>query len=250
MLSLKQLFAIFLVAFAVLLFALMPARAMAGWVGLDQYIRYERIEGGLSHVRLEGVEVGGFPLGTVTIEPELDALLLGNLQGSVALSDMGRSGRADVTALSDTQILLEDASLITPLALTAKGWPLSGDVALTAQSLTLDAGQGCVEGTFDMRTDMFSATVSALGGGDLILAGTGQCADGQVSANLTGENAAVALDVTFELSRQGQVVADVTLTPKSESDSQEALQTMLNFAGLQRQKGGKWVGRIEAPLSF
>ncbi|WP_417461626.1 type II secretion system protein N [Kordiimonas sp.] len=250
MLSLKQLLVIFVVAFFVLLVALMPARAVVGWLGLDGYVTFERVSGGLFHARLEGVQARGVALGTVEITPDIGALLTGGFEGLVTLNGMGRNGRAQVSSVSASRAMFTDISLITPLALAHSAWPLSGDVALTARSLTLDAGQGCVDGSFDVRTDMFTPAFRAFSGQDLILEGAGGCEAGHISANLEGQNEGVALKVDLTLSPQGTLVADLVLELKASLADQQTLQTLMNFAGLQRQNDGKWHGRFEAPVTF
>lgn len=250
MLSLKQMIAIFCVAFLVLLVALMPARAVVGWLGIDEHVAFEHVDGGLFHARLVGVQAGGVPIGTIEIEPDIGAFVTGHFEGAASLSGMKRYGRAQVSVNSASRAVLKDMSFTTPLALAHQAWPLSGDVAIRAKSLTIDAGRGCVDGNFDLRTDMFASAVRVFGGQDLVLEGAGRCEAGHIVADLEGQNEGVTLQLGITLSQQGVLVAELVLQPRESGQEQQNLQTLLNFAGLQRQNDGKWHGRFEAPVVF
>ncbi|WP_417450044.1 type II secretion system protein N [Kordiimonas sp.] len=249
MLSRAQLLALFVVAFVVFFVAFMPARLAVGWMGLSDTIRYSGVAGSMTEARLTAVSYRGVPIGDITIEPSVPALLMGSFRGDVTLRGGETYGDFEVSEYSVSEIIIEKGSLNMPFAAALKGWPLSGAVSLTTDGLTLNTSQGCADGSFALRTDAFAQALRVFGGDDVILAGDGRCAAGRLNADLSGENAVVSVTVAAAWERGASLRADIVLTPKAGATVSEATQMMLDFAGLRRE-GKVWRGRLSVPVGF
>jgi hypothetical protein len=239
---------IFAAAFLLFFVVLMPARLAVSWLGLDARISYGDVQGTLFHAELSGVSYRGMPLGDVTIKPSLTALLTGAFSGDVQVREQGISGSAEISETDDDSYRFTGLKLVAPVAAIADGWPLRGSLSLAVPDLVVGP-QGCVDGSFTLRTDAFSSALSQLGVGELVLAGEGSCMNEQLTMTLAGENEQLALTLTAKGMNAGTLVADVTLTPKAALAGRDDLQMALNFAGL-RRNGNTWVGEIRLPLGF
>lgn len=248
MLSRTHLTLIFGVAFVLFFVVLMPAKIAVSWLGLDTRLSYGEVQGSLFHAELSGVSFQGMPLGNVTVEPFLGALLTGAFSGDVQLRGQGIAGSAVVRETDADIYSFANLKIVTPVALVADGWPLRGSLSLAAPELVLGP-QGCMDGSFTLRTDAFSSALSQLGVGELVLAGDGACASGQLTMTLEGENELVALTLKAKAVNAGKLIADVALTPKATLAGRDDLQMALNFAGL-RRNGNAWVGEIHLPIGF
>lgn len=248
MLSRTHLALIFAAAFPLFFVVLMPARLAVAWLGLDTRLSYGEVQGTLFHAELSGVSYQGMPLGDVTIEPSLTALLTGSFSGDVQVRGQGTAGSVKVSETDGGAYRFSGLKLVTPVALVADGWPLRGSLSLTAPELVLGP-QDCMGGTFRLRTDAFGSALSQLGAGELVLAGDGSCVNGELTMALTGENDQLSLALQAKGANVGALVADVTLTPKAALAGRDDLQMALNFAGL-RRNGNAWVGEIRLPIGF
>lgn len=248
MLSRTHLALIFAAAFPLFFVVLMPARLAVAWLGLDTRLSYGEVQGTLFHAELSGVSYQGMPLGDVTIEPSLTALLTGSFSGDVQVRGQGTAGSVKVSETDGGAYRFSGLKLVTPVALVADGWPLRGSLSLTAPELVLGP-QGCMGGTFRLRTDAFGSALSQLGAGELVLAGDGSCVNGELTMALTGENDQLSLALQAKGANVGALVADVTLTPKAALAGRDDLQMALNFAGL-RRNGNAWVGEIHLPIGL
>ena len=193
MLSRSQLLGLYVLAFVVFFVATMPARVALGWLGLGQAISYDDVKGSLFKATLTGVAYKDMPVGNVTLEPAFFALLAGSFEGEIVISGGDTSGQFTVLEYNGSEIKIENGRLVTPVSFMSKGLPLSGTLSVTSPELTWRAGEGCVVGTFTLRTDMFAGALRALRGGELMMSGDGRCADGQLTTKLDGENAAFRL---------------------------------------------------------
>jgi len=248
MLSRTHLALIFAAAFLLFFVVLMPARLAVAWLGLDTRFRYSDVQGTLSHAELSGVSYRGMPLGEVTVETSFAALLTGSISGDVQVRGQGISGSAVVRETDADIYSFTNLKFVAPIGLLADGWPLRGSLSLTAPELVLGP-QGCIGGSFTLRTDAFSSALSQLGAGGLVMAGDGACANGQLTMALAGENEQLALALKAKGVNPGALVADVTLTPKAGLAGRDDLQMALNFAGL-RRNGNAWAGEIHLPLGL
>ncbi|WP_262689890.1 type II secretion system protein N [Kordiimonas aestuarii] len=248
MLSRAHLLGLFVVAFLVIFIATMPARLAVRWMELGSAVTYSGVEGSLFNPRLSGVSYRKMPIGDVGVEPALSAFVLGSFHGKVTMRG-NVSGQFEVVEYSDTEIIIKDAHLAVPVDFTTKGWPLSGAVSLNSSSIALDSRAGCSEGSFTLRTDMFAPALKAFGGDDIILAGDGRCEGGQLEATLVGENRRLAVTVNTAWRKGENLVADITLAPKGAAPPSEAVQMMLDFAGLRRE-GKAWYGQLSLPVDL
>lgn len=239
---------IFAAAFLLFFVVLMPAKIAVSWLGLDTRLNYGEVQGSLFHAELSGVSFQGMPMGHVTVEPSFGALLSGSFSGDVQVRGQGISGSAEISETDGDSYRFTGLKLVMPVAAIADGWPLRGSLSLTASELVLGP-QGCMGGSFTLRTDAFSSALSQLGAGELVLAGDGACASGQLTMTLAGENQQLALALQAKGVSAGMLVADVTLTPKATLSGRDDLQMALNFAGL-RRNGNAWVGEIHLPIGF
>ncbi|WP_020400949.1 type II secretion system protein N [Kordiimonas gwangyangensis] len=248
MLSRNHLALVFAAAFVLLFVVLMPARLAVSWLGLDTRLSYSDVQGTLFHAELSGATYRGMPLGNVTVEPSLGALFTGSLSGDVQVRGQGISGSAVVRETDADIYSFTNLKLVTPVAAGADGWPLRGSLSLTASELVLGP-QGCMGGSFTLRTDAFSSALSQLGAGELVLVGDGACLYGQPTMALAGENEQLSLTLNAKGMTPGTLVAEVTLIPKAALAGRDDLQMALNFAGL-RRNGNAWAGEIHLPLGF
>ncbi len=239
---------VFIAAFLVLFVLLMPARSALSWLGLDDRLHYGEVTGTLLKAELSGVRYRGMPVGHVTVEPSLGALLSGSFSGDVQVRGQGVSARAAVSQTGAQAYIFRGLALVTPVAMVADGWPLRGTLSLNAPELVLDES-GCNSGRFTLRTDIFGSAFAQIDAGNLVLAGDGSCANGQVSVAMSGENELISLRVNAEGAAAGSLVANVSLTPKGSLANRDDLQMAFNFAGLRRD-GNAWRGEIRLPLGF
>jgi hypothetical protein len=248
MLSRTHLALIFTAAFLLFFVVLMPARLAVAWLGLDTGLSYGSVQGTLFHTELSGVSYRGMPLGDVTVDPSLAALLTGAFSGDVQVRGQGIAGSAVVRETDADIYSFTNLKFVAPIGLLADGWPLRGSLSLTAPELVLGP-QGCTGGSFTLRTDAFTSALSQLGAGELVLVGDGTCANGQLSMALAGENEQLSLTLTAKGMSADMLVADVILTPKAALAGRDDLQMALNFAGL-RRNGNAWAGEIRLPLGL
>ncbi|MFC4728777.1 type II secretion system protein N [Coralloluteibacterium thermophilus] len=211
--SARRLALLFAAAFAIALALFLPLRlglALAG--GLPAGISAQAVGGSVWRGRLDGVRLGGVPVGDLDVAASPWSLARGRFRvaGEALRAEIRRDG---VHALSGT----------LPLVLLDPGLGRGGEVHFDRATLRFADG-GCAEAGGRMALDVATLPPAALR-----LIGDLRCAGGDAEAVLRPETAPAPLQqLTLRLRADGSYLAEAVATP-TDTGNRLALE-LLGFA--------------------